>query len=53
MESSFIKIYFTINYRTIPGENIYILGNIEELGNWNIETGCKLLWYNVREYFNH
>ena len=52
MESSFLKIYFTINYRTTMGEDLYILGNINELGNWDINAGFKLLWNNVKIILN-
>jgi protein-tyrosine phosphatase len=45
-----VKIYFKINYRTVPGENIYVLGNTPELGNWNIENGLKLHWQTEHDW---
>ncbi|MBQ8056193.1 MAG: hypothetical protein IJ270_05210 [Paludibacteraceae bacterium] len=37
-----MKIKFYINYHTIWGENLYILGNIPQLGNSNIEKASPL-----------
>ncbi len=42
-DSSEYTIKFSIKYTTQIGENIYILGNIQELGNWK-ETKIKLKW---------
>jgi hypothetical protein len=36
-------IKFSIKYSTQPGENIYIVGDIKELGNWK-EHKLKLKW---------
>jgi hypothetical protein len=36
-------IKFSIKYSTQPGENIYIVGNLKELGNWK-ENKFKLKW---------
>ena len=35
------------------GEELYILGNINELGNWDINAGFKLLWNNVSIILNY
>lgn len=37
------NIKFQIKYETAPGQDIYILGSIPELGNWK-ELKCKLKW---------
>jgi len=52
METRFVKIYFTINYRTTLSEELIILGNIEELGNWNIHHGFRLTWHNNHDWSN-
>jgi Starch binding domain len=36
-------IKFTIKYQTNPGQNIYIYGNIDQLGSWKRNV-CKLKW---------
>ena len=33
------KITFQINYKTKFGENLYIVGSTEELGNWETNKG--------------
>lgn len=35
---------FTIKYNTQPGENVYISGNLPELGEWNIDKAKKMSW---------
>ena len=37
------QIKFSIKYQTSPGQNMYVLGNINELGNWK-ENKFKLKW---------
>ena len=39
-----INLYFLINYKTYFGHAVYVLGNIPELGNWNIHSGFRLKW---------
>jgi hypothetical protein len=41
--SNTYKIRFSIRYETSPGQNIYIFGNLDELGNWKKNT-FKLKW---------
>lgn len=36
-------VKFSIKYQTSPGQNIFILGNIPELGNWK-DAKFKLKW---------
>ena len=36
MESSQSFVVFRIHYKTKFGENLFITGNITELGNWNL-----------------
>jgi hypothetical protein len=45
-----IKVIFNINYITKFGEVIYVVGNNEILGNWNVEKGLRLNWNNVYKY---
>lgn len=40
-------IYFKVNYQADFGESVYVLGNIPDLGKWNIENGIKLSWNTV------
>lgn len=37
-----IKIDFSVNAITTLGEEVYITGNLFELGMWNIDNGLKL-----------
>jgi hypothetical protein len=37
------EVKFSIKYQTSPGQNIYILGSITELGNWK-ESKFRLKW---------
>jgi hypothetical protein len=43
MDDGKYSIKFSIKYQTSPGQNIYILGNINELGKWK-ENKLKLKW---------
>lgn len=47
MESSEIKVYFSINYNTIYGENVYLVGDIPLLGNWDPKKGFPLAYHHV------
>ena len=44
MDDNKYSIKFSIKYQTSPGQNIYILGSINELGNWK-ENKFKLKWH--------
>lgn len=35
---------FKIHYETILGEEVYILGNNAQFGNWKIDNAFKLTW---------
>lgn len=37
-------IYFKVNYQANSGESVYVVGNIPDLGKWNIENGIRLTW---------
>jgi hypothetical protein len=39
-----IKIKFNINYYTNFCEAIYVVGNTEALGNWDVTKGIRLEW---------
>lgn len=42
-EISNYTVKFSLNYQTSPGQNIYILGNIDQLGSWKRNV-FKLKW---------
>ena len=42
-EEAYAKISFQVDFPTKEDETIYILGNIEELGNWDKEKAEKLM----------
>lgn len=41
------KISFEINYFCQYGESLVILGNIPELGNWDLRKGLRLQYKDV------
>jgi len=43
-----VKIIFKIHYQTHFGENLYVVGNIPELGNWNLHQSFPLKYVEVR-----
>lgn len=43
---SVVSLNFNINYNTVWGENIVVVGSLPELGNFNPQHGFKLNWYN-------
>ena len=47
MDSLNYIIYMGVKYLTAIGEEIYVLGNIPELGNWNIKKGFRLNYHEV------
>lgn len=42
-ESNDYTVKFSIKYQTSPGQNIYVLGNLDQLGNWRRNV-FKLKW---------
>ncbi|CAG9330356.1 unnamed protein product [Blepharisma stoltei] len=38
------NLHFNINYRTSFGESIWVCGNHEKLGNWDLQKAYKLEW---------
>ena len=42
-EDNYAKIQFQVDFPTNPDETLYILGNIEELGNWEKDSALKLV----------
>ena len=42
MESKGSFVIFRIHYKTNFGENLYVVGNIPELGSWSINKALKL-----------
>ena len=47
MDKACVVAYFSINYCTQPGQDVYVLGNCPELGNWKLDEGLKLSWNDV------
>jgi len=40
-----VRVDFTVNNKvTSPGQDIYISGNVPELGNWDVTKAVKLNW---------
>ena len=37
------NVQMSVQYETKLGENLYVMGNISELGNWN-DFVCKMTW---------
>lgn len=50
MEIANVSVDFCIQYFTRPGQDIYVLGNCNELGHWNVEKGVKLTWNNNHQW---
>ena len=54
---NYAYINFKVKYHTENGQNVYVLGNIKELGCWKLENGLKMytdktsypLWYTNEE----
>ena len=44
-EESYANIQFQVDFPTKPNQTLYILGNIEELGNWRKDEAVKLIKY--------
>ena len=42
-EDNYANIQFQVEFPTKSNQNLYILGNIEELGNWNKDKAVKLI----------
>ena len=42
-EDNHASIQFQVEFPTKPNQTLYILGNIEELGNWNKDKAIKLI----------
>ena len=37
------KIEFKVKYETVPGQKLYVMGSIEELGSWE-QFKCCMTW---------
>ena len=42
------RILFDIHYKANFGEFLVLVGNIQELGNWDVSKGLKLSWMQVK-----
>lgn len=47
MEFTSITVYLGVNYLTSFGENLCVVGNIPELGDWDVTKGFKLNYHEV------
>jgi len=50
MDSLENLLIFRIHYKTAFGENLFVSGNIPELGSWDVTKSIKLSWITVRIY---
>lgn len=46
-----VKIKLHIKYSTVPGEQIYVTGNIPELGNGDKAKALPMSFFNITEWF--
>ena len=46
---NYAYINFRVKYHTETGQNIYVLGNIKELGCWQLENGLKM-YTDIKSY---
>lgn len=44
-ENFSIYISFNIQYKVDFGQAVYIVGNIPELGTWNLKNAVQLKWF--------
>ena len=42
-EESYAKIQFQVEYPTKPNQTLYMVGNVDELGNWDLKQAVKLI----------
>lgn len=52
MEQSDVKVFFSINYNTVYGENVLIVGESSDLGSWNPQAGFPLNYHQVNSLFS-
>jgi len=45
MQPNKIRVFLGVNYHTVLGENVYVVGNIPELGNWNTKLSFPLTYH--------
>lgn len=45
-------IKFSIVYNTSPGEEVYVVGSLPELGNWNIQNAKRMQWTNGNNWIS-
>jgi len=47
MQPNQIRVFLGINYHTVLGENVHVVGNIPELGSWNPKASFPLTYHQV------
>ena len=50
--NGFVKINFKFHYKAQFGYCIYIIGDIDLLGDWDINKAFRLNWTNVHYIYN-
>jgi len=45
MQPNHIRVFLGVNYHTVLGENVHVIGNIPELGNWNAKLSFPLTYH--------
>ena len=53
MEQSQVSVFFSMNYNTLYGENLIIVGETSELGSWNPQLGFPLNYHTVNIILSH
>ena len=52
MSKAYVSISFSLHFKTVPGRNIYVCGDIDELGNWNPYNSLRLNWSPNNQWAN-
>jgi len=39
-----VNATFSVQFNTQPGENVYVVGNARELGEWDVSKAKKMTW---------
>ena len=49
--SEAIRVDFTVNgFTTVPGQDLYVVGSVPELGNWDTSKAIKLNWVSSSQW---
>jgi alpha-amylase len=39
-----LLLQFNVRYKTDFGQEVFLVGNVPELGNWEVTKGVRLTW---------